>query len=120
MIIVAGKPVTSISVVAKTNSSNPSLSVVKNNIVTNVVVANKKEFQVSTNANSGLIDSTTPVTLKTIPTVSVGGVERLDHLKDVDVLGESNGAILTYDGDTQKWIAQQINFGKASLDGGNF
>ena len=42
----------------------------------NVVVARKRTVQVSTNATAGIIDSTTPVTLKPSPSVSSGtGIE---------------------------------------------
>ena len=68
----------------------------------------KKEIQISVDATAGIINSSTPVTLTNTPTLSVGGVERLDRLKDVDVVEveESDGNILTYDSDAKKWIGQ--------------
>ena len=89
----------------------------------NVVVARKRTVQVSTNATAGIIDSTTPVTLKPIPSVSSGsGVDRLDKLKDVVATGETNGAVPVYDATTDKYVVKKLDLGDVTgnLDGGTF
>jgi len=89
----------------------------------NVVVARKRNVQVSTNATAGIIDSTTPVTLKPIPSLGSGsGVDRLDKLKDVVATGETNGAVPVYDATIDKYIIKQIDLGDVTgnLDGGTF
>lgn len=86
----------------------------------NVVVARKRTIQVSTNATAGIIDSTTPVVLKNTPTLISGGVDRLDHLKDVDATTELDGSTLIYDANTDKYVVRKIDFGDVGLDGGNF
>ena len=89
----------------------------------NVVVARKRNVQVSTNATAGIIDSTTPVTLKPIPSVSSGsGVDRLDKLKDVVATGETNGAVPVYDSQSDKYIVKHIDLADVTgnLDGGTF
>ena len=87
----------------------------------NVVVARKRTVQVSTNATAGIIDSTTPITLKPIPSLNVG-VDRLDKLKDVIATGEANGAVPVYDSGIDKYIIKQVDLGEVTgnLDGGTF
>jgi hypothetical protein len=87
----------------------------------NVVVARKRTVQVSANATAGIIDSTTPVTLKPIPSLNVG-VDRLDKLKDVIATGEANGAVPVYDSGIDKYIIKQVDLGEVTgnLDGGTF
>ena len=89
----------------------------------NVVVARKRTVQVSANATAGIIDSTTPVTLKPIPSVSSGTrVDRLDKLKDVVATGETNGAVPVYDATTDKYVVKKVDLGDVTgnLDGGTF
>jgi hypothetical protein len=86
----------------------------------NVVVSRKRTIQVSTNATAGIIDSTTPVVLKNNPTLTTNGVDRLDHLKDVDATTELDGSTLIYDAATDKYVVRKINFGDVALDGGGF
>jgi hypothetical protein len=86
----------------------------------NVVVARKRTIQVSTNATAGIIDSTTPVTLKNNPILTSGGVDRLDHLKDVDATTELDGSTLIYDAANDKYVVRKIDFGDVGLDGGDF
>ena len=89
----------------------------------NVIVARKRNISVSTNATAGVIDTGTPVTLKS---GGVGGVTRLDQLSDVDATTEVNNGVLTYDGTRDKYIIKTITFEEISgeyggdLDGGNF
>ena len=87
----------------------------------NVVVARKRTVQVSANATAGIIDSTTPVTLKPIPSLNVG-VDRLDKLLDVVASGETNGAVPVYDANTDKYVIKKLDLGDVTgnLDGGTF
>lgn len=88
----------------------------------NVVVARKRNISVSANATAGIIDTGTPVTLKS----GVGGITRLDQLSDVDATTEVNNGVLTYDGTRDKYVIKTITFEEISgeyagdLDGGNF
>jgi hypothetical protein len=79
----------------------------------NVVVGRKRTVQVSTNATFGIIDTSTPITLKNNP--AVGGVTRLDKLTDVDASAETDKATLVYNASLDKYIVKQID-----IDGGTF
>jgi len=86
----------------------------------NVVVGRKRVIAVSANATAGIIDTTTPVTLKNAPIGT--GVTRLDQLSDVDATTEVNNGVLTYDGNRDKYIVKTITFQEIAgdLDGGSF
>jgi hypothetical protein len=88
----------------------------------NVIVARKRTVQVSTNATAGIIDTTTPVTLKNIP-LGVG-VNRLDKLTDVDASFETDNATLVYNSILDKYIVKKLEFndldGDIEVDGGTF
>lgn len=88
----------------------------------NVVVARKRTVQVSTNATSGIIDTTTPVTLKNVPIGT--GVTRLDRLTDVDASSETDKATLVYNSVLDKYIVKKLEFddldGVIDVDGGIF
>jgi len=86
----------------------------------NVVVGRKRNVRVTTNATAGVIDSTVPVTLKTVPYVS--GLTRLDHLLDVDANTESEGAVPVYEANTDTYGIKQIDLSYVvgDLDGGEF
>ena len=88
--------------------------------MTNVVVARKRTIHVSTNATSGIIDTTVPVTLKNTPTL--GGTSRLDHLQDVVANTEVEGATLVYDAASDKYIVKKLDLSDVTgnLDGGEF
>ena len=88
----------------------------------NVIVARKRDVKVSTNATSGIIDTSAPVTLKPIPTITSGGVDRLDHLKDVNANTEVDGATLVYDSGNDKYIVKKLDLANVvgNLDGGDF
>lgn len=88
--------------------------------MTNVVVARKRTIQVSTNATAGIIDTSTPITLKN--NQAVGGITRLDQMLDVDASTEANGATLIYNSSIDKYIVKSLNFDDISgdLDGGTF
>jgi hypothetical protein len=91
--------------------------------MTNVVVARKRLVRVSTEATGGIIDSTTPVILKNNTTLNgSGGVDRLDHLKDVIASNEVEGATLVYDAGNDKYIVKQLDLADVTgvLDGGTF
>lgn len=85
-----------------------------------VIVGNKRNVQVSANATAGIIDTTTPVTLKNTGVTS--GITRLDTLNDVDATGEVSGATLVYDATNDKYIVQKLDLTNVTgnLDGGTF
>jgi hypothetical protein len=80
--------------------------------VINVIVANKKD---------GIIEASAPVTLKPIPTIN-SGIDRLDHLKDVNANTEINGATLVYDIANDTYNVKKLDLADVvgTLDGGNF
>ena len=88
--------------------------------MTNVVVSRKRTIQVSANATAGIIDTTTPVTLKNTGISS--NITRLDALNDVDATGEVSGATLVYDAGNDKYIVQKLDLTNVTgnLDGGTF
>jgi hypothetical protein len=89
--------------------------------VINVVVGRKRNINISANTTAGVIDSTTPVTLKNIS--SVGGItQRFDRLLDVSAEGETQGAVPVYDDTTDKYIVKKLDFTEidGNLDGGTF
>jgi hypothetical protein len=89
--------------------------------MTNVVVARKRNVQVSANATAGIIDTSVPVTIKNNPSIT-SGISRLDKLTDVVANNESNGATLVYDASTDKYIVQKLDISNVigDLDGGTF
>ena len=86
----------------------------------NVVLARKRNIQISTNATAGIIDTTTPVVIKNNPVV--GGVTRLDRLSDVVANAEINGATLVYNANTDTYVVQKLDISDVTgdLDGGTF
>ena len=89
----------------------------------NVVVGRKRTIRVSANATAGIIDSTTPVTIKNTPTLTTTGAStRLDSLLDVNPLGETDGATLVYDAAEDKYIVKKLDLADVNgdLDGGTF
>lgn len=89
----------------------------------NIVQSKKINVKISANSTSGVLNSTTPVTLKNTPSLKVGGVDRLDHLTDVTASGETDGAVPIYDSASDKYIVKKIDLGvdvSGSLDGGTF
>jgi hypothetical protein len=85
-----------------------------------VLVGNKRNVQVSANATAGIIDTSTPVTLKNTGVSS--GITRLDKLNDVDATGEVSGATLVYDATNDKYIVKKLDLTNVTgnLDGGTF
>jgi len=79
----------------------------------NVIVARPRNIQVSSNATAGVLDSSTPVTIKN--SVSTNGITRLDSLVDVNASNETNNATLVYDFETDTYVVKQMD-----LDGGTF
>lgn len=86
----------------------------------NVVLARKRNIQISTNATAGIIDTTTPVVIKNNPVV--GGVTRLDRLSDVVANAEINGATLVYNANNDTYVVQKLDISDVTgdLDGGTF
>lgn len=91
--------------------------------VTNVVVGRKRNIRVTANGTSGILDTSTPVTLKNTPTIASGGVDRFDHLIDVSALNETDGAVPIYDSSADKYVVKKLDLGTdvvGDLDGGSF
>lgn len=89
----------------------------------NVVVGRKRTIRVSANATAGVIDSTTPVTIKNTPSLtSVATSTRIDNLLDVNPIGETDGATLVYDASLDKYIVKKLDLSNVTgdLDGGVF
>jgi hypothetical protein len=89
--------------------------------MTNVILSRKRTIQVSTGGTAGVIDTTPPVTLKTMPTLG-GALTRLDKLTDVNANGEINGATLVYDSDNDTYFVKKLDLADTVgyLDGGTF
>ena len=94
------------------------------NLNVNVLVAKKRSVHVSTNATAGVIDTTVPVTIKTIPVLSqIGsGPGTLESLSDVVAVNETTGDTLVYDSTSKTWIAQPLDISNitGNIDGGTF
>lgn len=89
--------------------------------MTNVIVARKRNIQVSVNATAGIIQPTSPVTIQKTPNINIGRT-RLDQMEDVSSTGEANGATLVYDSTIDKYIVKKLNLSdvEGDLDGGEF
>ncbi len=87
----------------------------------NVVVSKRRNVRVSSNTTAGVIDTTTPVTLKNIPTFATG-VDTIDQMKDVGLTQRSDGSTLIYDNITDTYQVKHLNFVNidGDLDGGVF
>lgn len=93
------------------------------NLITNVIVGRKRNVQVNTNATAGVIDSSTPVTLKNTPTlITTAGIDKLIYLKDVNALDKTNGVTLVYDAVLNLYVAKKLdlNYITGTVDGGTF
>ena len=69
----------------------------------NVVVTKPRNVKVSTNATAGIINTSTPVTLKNTPTLISGNNLALENLLDVSVVSKTNGSFTIssgHNGDT--------------------
>ena len=71
--------------------------------------------------DGGIIDSSTPVTLKTSQLNSTGA-EKLAQLKDVVTTGETTGSTLIYDQITNEYYVRKLDLAEVTgnLDGGTF
>lgn len=89
---------------------------------TNVVVANKRNVQVSANATMGIIDSTTPVTIINTPTLISMGATRLSQLNDVNTSNKVQGATLVYESGNNTYVVTQLDmqYITGGLQGGTF
>jgi len=81
--------------------------------VNNVVMAKVR--------NGGIVDSTSPVTLKTSQ-VSSSGANKLAQLRDVVTAGETTGSTLIYDQNTNEYYVRKLDLAEVTgnLDGGTF
>jgi len=89
--------------------------------VSNVIVSKRRTVTVSSNATAGVINTSTPVTLKPISTIA-SGVTTLESLTDVVSTGETTGDTLVYDSASKTWIAKPLDltYATGGLDGGTF
>ena len=95
--------------------------------MTNIVVAQQRTIRVSTNATSGIINTSVPVTLKNNPTIYSGnGASSIDTLNDVNITNRTDGSTLVYDSSTNTYLVQPLNFSDLSgtftgdIDSGTF
>jgi hypothetical protein len=81
--------------------------------VNNIVMAKVRD--------GGIIDSSSPVTLKTSSVTSTGA-EKLAQLKDVVTAGETSGSTLIYDEGTNEYYVRKLDLAEVTgnLDGGTF
>jgi hypothetical protein len=79
----------------------------------NVIVARSRNIKVSSNATAGILDSSTPVTVKS--SSGSTSITRLDSLVDVNASNETDNATLVYDSSSDTYVVRQID-----LDGGTF
>ena len=86
----------------------------------NVVVTKPRNVKVSTNATAGIINTSTPVTLKNTPTLISGNNLALENLLDVSVVSKTNGAVPVYDSVTNKFLIEQFTVTDVNVDGGTF
>lgn len=86
----------------------------------NFVKVKKRIVAVGANTTANIIDSTTPVTIRT--SAVTGGITRLDSLHDVDSSNEENGAVPVYNAETDKYDVRKLdlNHFEGNLDGGTF
>lgn len=86
----------------------------------NVVVAKKRIININTNATAGIINTNVPVTLK--QNNDKNNLTRLDQLIDVIATGETDGATLVYDSNTDKYVVEKLNLDnvEGTMDGGTF
>lgn len=84
----------------------------------NVIVAQKRNINITINSTANVITSSTPVTLKNISTKE----GRIDQLLDVNAINETDGATLVYDSSIDKYIVEKLDLTNTvgPLDGGNF
>jgi hypothetical protein len=81
----------------------------------NVIVARPRNIKVSSNATAGVLDSSTPVTIKNVSSAISNGITRLDSLVDVNASNETDNATLVYNFETDTYVVKQMD-----LDGGTF
>lgn len=90
----------------------------------NVVVGRKRTVKVTANATAGVLDSTVPVTLKTVPYAGQGttSTSRLDKLSDVNAGSETEGAVPVYEANTDTYVVKKVDLSNVTgdLDGGTF
>lgn len=110
-----------VSVLNKIKHINVYSDVTKTS-TTNVIVASKRNVQVSSNATAGIIDSTSPVTLINTPTLISMGAEKLEQLKDVKSTDKSQGATLVYDSSNNNYVVTHLDmqYITGGLQGGTF
>lgn len=87
----------------------------------NVVVSRKKPVKVTANTTGGVIETTPPVTLKNLATLT-NGVNTIDELADVNLTQRNDGSTLVYDQVTDKYVVKHMEFVDITgdLDGGVF
>jgi hypothetical protein len=88
----------------------------------NVVVVQKRQIQVTTNATAGIIDSTNPVVLKNNPTIPPKGVDRLSNLLDVDATDRVLGDTVVYYPHEDSYVVEPLDlkYVTGRVNGGTF
>ena len=87
----------------------------------NVVVARQRPFNISNHGTGGVIDTTTPVTLKNVPTIAPSQIG-MDSLNDINLSQRTDGSVPVYDQPTNTYIVKHVDFTEidGDLDGGTF
>lgn len=70
---------------------------------------------------TGVITTSTPVTLKNVPSLATG-VDTIDELQDVALTQRSDGSTLVYDQFSDRYVVKHLDFTviDGDLDGGVF
>lgn len=74
------------------------------------------------NTSTGIINTTSPVTLSNTSIINITGTNRMDALVDVVATTELEGAVPIYDSATDKYVIRNItgNLVFGAIDGGIF
>lgn len=105
-------------IVVKTTSPRAiRVSTPANPVSPNVIVANKRDVQVSSEGTAGYIDTAAGVLIN-MPTMA----SSLNRLRDVDTQNQVEGGTLVYDVTTGKYVVSYLDlkYVKGSLAGGTF
>jgi len=76
---------------------------------------------ISKRNQTGVLNTSVPVTLKNMPVVS-SGATTVDQLKDVNLVYRADGSTLVYDPATDTYVVRNLDFDYivGDLDGGIF
>ena len=87
-----------------------------------MVTTRSPTIRVRINNNTGVIQSTTPVTIQTQLAAGGTSVNRLDQLIDVIEIAPVSGDTLVYNATTDKYVVSRLSLENVTgdLDGGTF